>query len=165
MPGLGDGVLWTVRSTAPEDPTGGQAVGACQKTALGTIGAVSAVRRVFEAPGGITATQVVARFADSRSAWRAHQVLVAWRDDCAERLAYPHAEVGPLRPLRLETGTGETYRAAYGAEAQARQRATGFGILRTHDHLTIVEVNTGPGDYPDDRDPTRVAVRRISRTF
>jgi hypothetical protein len=165
MPGLGNEVVWTVRATAPEDPANAPAVGACQKTALGTIGAVSAVRRAFEAPGGITATQVVARFADSRSAWRAHQVLTAWRDDCAERLAYPHAEVGPLRPLRVETGTGETYRAAYGARARDRQRATGFGILRTDDYLTIVEINAGPGDYPDERDPARVAVRRISRTF
>lgn len=163
LPAFGDDLTWTVRSTAAEDPANAQAVGACQKTALSTIGAMSAVRRTFEAPGGIAATQVVARFADSRSAWRAHGVLAAWRDDCEERLDVPHAEVGPLEPVDVRAGTGESYRAAYGRKA--RPRSAGFGILRTGAHLTVVEITAGPGAYPDDWDPTRVAVRRISRTF
>jgi hypothetical protein len=165
MPGLGDDVAWTVRSTASEDPAAGEAVGACQKTAIGAIGAVSSVRRTYDAPGGLTATQVVARFADAKSAWRAHQVLSAWRDDCAERLAYPHAEVGPLRPVRVHVGTGDSYLAAYGQKARARQRSTGLGILRAGSYLALVEISAGPDAYPDDRDPTRVVVRRISRTF
>ena len=165
MPGLGDAVVWTIGSTEPEDPAAGTAVGACQKTAIGAIGAVSSVRRTFRAPDGIAATQVVARFADPKSAWRAHQVLIAWRDDCAERLSYPHAEVGPLVPVRVHAGTGESYLAAYGQRARARQRATGFGILRAGSFLTLVEISTGSGDYPADRDPAGVAVRRISRTF
>jgi hypothetical protein len=165
MPPLGDGLAWTVASTAPEDPAAGQAVGACQKTALGTIGALSSVRRTFTGPGGIAATQVVARFADSRSAWRAHEVLASWRGDCEERLDFPHAEVGPLQPVRVHAGIGESYRAAYGRKARGGWHSTGLGILRAGSYLTVVEITAGTGAYPDDWDPTRVAVRRISRTF
>jgi hypothetical protein len=165
MPALSDGLAWTVRATAPDDPARAEAVGACQKTALSAIGAVEAVRRTFDAAGGIAATQVVARFADARSAWRAHEVLASWHDDCEERLTFPHVEVGRLKEVRVRAGTGEGYRASYGREAPARRQASGLGILRTGSYLTLVEITARPDDYPDGWDPARVAVRRISRTF
>lgn len=165
MPALGDDLVWEVASTTPDDPAKAQAVGACQKTALGTIGAMTSLRRTFAGPDGITATQVVAEFADSRSAWRAHGVLTAWRDDCEQRLDYPHAVVGPLQPVRVHQGVGESYRAAYGRKGRGQWHAAGLGILRTGSYLTVVEITTGPGTYPDGWDPARVAVRRISRTF
>ena len=102
LPPLGHG-SWSVAATGPEDPEQDTVVGACQKTLLGTIGAVETVRRTFTAPGRLQATQVVARFADSRSAWRAHEVLAAWRADCAERVG---GDVGPLEPLDVHAGTG-----------------------------------------------------------
>jgi hypothetical protein len=150
---------WTVSGTRPEDPVADPAVGACQKTPLGTIGAVEAVRRTFRAAAGQTATQVVARFADAKSAWRAHRVLVAWRDDCESRRS--DATVGRLLPVTVVTGTASSYRASYGA----RPRASGLGILRTGAYLTVVEVTTAPESYPTSWDPVRVAVRRIARTF
>lgn len=164
MPTLG-GLAWALRSTTAEDPARAETVGACQKTALVTIGALSSVRRTFTGPDGIAATQVVARFADSRSAWRAHEVLGSWRADCEQRLDFPHAEVGPLEPVRVHAGTGESYRAAYGRKARTRWQYAGLGILRAGSYLTVVEITAGPGVYPDGWDPTRVAVRRISRTF
>jgi hypothetical protein len=156
MPALGAGP-WAVAATGPEDPERDPAVGACQKTLLGSIGAVETVRRTFTAPGRLSATQVVGRFADARSAWRAHQVLVAWRDDCADRL--DGSDVGPLRPIDVPSGTGESYRTA------ARTRAAGLAILRTGDYLTLVEVTAGAEHYPTAWDPARVAVRRVARTF
>lgn len=156
LPALGDRT-WAVAATGPEDPERDRAVGACQKTLLGTIGAVEVTRRTFTADDRATATQVVARFADARSAWRAHQVLIAWREDCAERL--DHADVGPMEPVTVPVGTGESYRTAAG------RRAAGLGILRTGAYLALVEVATGAEQYPAPRDPARVAVRRIARTF
>jgi hypothetical protein len=156
LPHVGDG-SWAVAATGPEDPERDPAVGACQKTLLGPIGAVETVRRTFTAPGDLAATQVVARFADSRSAWRAHQVLVAWRDDCADRV--DGSDVGPLRPLDVRAGTGESYRTA------ARTRAAGLAILRTGSYLTLVEVAAGAQHYPTGWDPARVAARRVARTF
>ncbi|ABL83189.1 hypothetical protein Noca_3689 [Nocardioides sp. JS614] len=156
LPTVGDRA-WAVDTTGPEDPERDPAVGACQKTLLGTIGAVETVRRTFTAADRVTATQVVARFADSRSAWRAHRVLVAWRDDCAERV--DRADVGPLEPVTVRTGTAESYRTA------ARKRAAGLGILRTGSYLTVVEVTARAERYPDSWDPARVALRRVARTF
>jgi hypothetical protein len=155
LPSVG-GRAWTIAASGPED--GGRVVGACQKTALGPIGAVEAVRRTFAADDGVTAAQVVARFADPKSAWRAHEVLVAWREDCATRLA--HATVGPLEPVSVRTGAADSYRGSY-----ARSRAAGLGILRTGSYLTVVEVTARSDRYPTSWDPARVAVRRIARTF
>jgi len=149
LPALGDRT-WTVTTTGPEDPERDPAVGACQKTALDTIGAIETVRRSFTAPGRAAATQVVARFADARSAWRAHQVLISWREDCAERL--DGADVGPMRSVTVDAGTGDAYRTAAG------RRAAGLGILRSGPFLTLVEVATGDDDYPARRDPARAAV-------
>lgn len=156
LPTVGAGG-WVVAATGPEDPDSDRAVGACQKTLLASIGAVETVRRTFTAPGRLEATQVVARFADSRSAWRAHEVLASWRDDCADRIG--GGDVGPLEPLDVHAGTGESYRMA------ARKRAAGLGILRTGSFLTLVEVTAGADRYPTGWDPARVAVRRVARTF
>jgi hypothetical protein len=156
LPTLGEGT-WTVAETGPEDPERDAAVGTCQKTVLDTIGAIETVRRSFTAPGRAGATQVVARFADARSAWRAHQVLISWQEDCAERV--DGTDVGPVRSVTVPAGTGDSYRTAAG------RRASGLGILHSGPFLTLVEVTTGDDDYPAKRDPARVAVRRIARTF
>ncbi len=156
LPAVGERT-WTVAATGPEDPGHDAAVGACQKTVLDTIGAIETVRRSFTAPGRAGATQVVARFADARSAWRAHQVLISWQEDCAERV--DGADVGPVRSVTVPAGTGDSYRTAAG------KHASGLGILRSGPFLTLVEVTTGGDDYPDRRDPARAAVRRIARTF
>lgn len=157
LPVIG-GRAWALGTSGPEEPDAG-AVGPCQKTALGTLGAVEATRRTFTAPDGLTATQVVGRFADSRSAWRAHEVLTSWRDDCESRVA--RATVGPLRPVTVHAGSADSYRASFGT----RPRASGLGILRTGSYLTLVEVTAGGDRYPTAWDPARVAVRRIARTF
>jgi hypothetical protein len=156
LPALGDRA-WKVEETAPEEPADARAVGACQKTGLGSLGALDVVRRTFGAPGGAAATQVVARFADSRSAWRAHGVLVAWRDDCQERVG--HAAVGPLEPVTVATGTADSYRGSFGR----RPTGAGLAILRTGGYLVLVEVSDRA--YPEAWDPARVAVRRVARTF
>ena len=151
LPTVG-GRAWDVTADAPAGR-----VGACQKTDLATIGATAAASRSFRAADGVTATQVVARFADAKSAWRAHQVLVAWRDDCESRV--DGASVGPLRPVTVTTGTGDSYRGRFAA------REAGLGVLRTGSYLTLVEVSARGAGYPTSWDPTRVAVRRIARTF
>ena len=163
MPALGDDFTWTVVASGPEDA---RAIGACQKTSLETIGAVAAVRRRFT--GGdpsVSATQVVAHFADHVSAARAHAVLLAWRADCEERLDFARKSVGPVRAVRVRAGTGESYRAVFGPRSVSRGRTTGLGIVWKGSYLSVVEVTTPAGDYPTDWDPARRAVRRIARTF
>lgn len=149
-----DGRTWSAVSSDSDDP-----VGRCQKTALDSIGAVDTAARAFTAEDGLAATQVVARFADAKSAWRAHRVLVAWRDDCEGRVA--HATVGPLKTVHVHAGSADSYRGSFGRHG----RAATLGILRTGAYLTLVEVGAAADDYPTDWDPARRAVRRVSRTF
>jgi hypothetical protein len=160
----GDGV--TVWEVADDGPEGAVVVGACQKTDLETIGAVSAVRRSFASGSdGAVATQVVAEFADPKSAWRAHEVLRSWQADCEARLDFARKEVGPLRPVTVRAGNGESYRTAYGPRSEQRGWATGLGIVRRGSYLSVVEVLTARTDYPSEWDPSRKAVRRIAGTF
>jgi len=152
-----DGGGWTVSATGPEDSV---SVGACQKTSLETIGAVSAVRRTY-APADDSrgqAVQVVARFADDKSAWRAHEVLRSWHEAC-------EAEVGPLRSVTVDTGTGENYRVRYAASEAGRARVAAFGIVANGPYLSVVEIKAVRRDFPTDRAPARSAVRRIARSF
>ncbi len=166
MPALGMEAAWTTRTDGPE---GTRSVGACQKTSLASIGAVTSVRRTYvatvEGDRVASAAQVVARFADDKSAWRAHQVLRSWREDCEERLDYARKDVGPLRVVEVRAGTGENYRSNFGRTSAQRTRTAGFGIMREGRYISIVEVTTKLDEYPGHRDPARVAVRRIARTF
>jgi len=162
MPVLGADLSWRHRVTGDETL---RPVGACQKTPLVDIGAVHAVRRVLRGPDdtGVRARQVVARFVDNTSAWRAREVLTAWRSDCEQRLDYPTKDVGPLRDVSVEAGSGVNYRARYGPKSQPA--VAGFGIVRKGRWLSIVELTGPDGTYPDSAKPLRRAVRRIAATF
>ena len=87
------GADWSSVDTVANDV---EVLGPCHLTSLVDIGALSAVRRTWSTDGGAVprAVQVVARFADNKSAWRAHQVLDSWQADCGERT---DDAVGPLR--------------------------------------------------------------------
>jgi hypothetical protein len=162
LPLLAEGATWTVRSTGPERP---RPVGACQKTPLTDIGALDTSRRLFLGPeeSRTRARQVVAEFADGRSAWRAHEVLSAWRDDCEQRLEFPRKQVGPMEQVDLEHATGGHYRATFGTRRE--QRAAGFGIVRTGRWLSIVEIRSASEAYPTRWDPSQRVVQRIAATF
>jgi len=152
---------WRIVRNGAEDQ---RAVGACQKTSLETIGAVSAVRRDYDGGGTLRATQVVARFADKVSAARAHGVLTAWRNDCEQRLDFPTTKVGPIVRVATHRGLGEAYRSAFGPKS-GRGLASGFGMVWKGRFLSIIEISADTTTYPADWDPARAAVRRISRTF
>lgn len=147
---------WTTVSTRPETP---RPVGACQQASLVDIGALHAVVRAYAGEDGsdLRARQVVARFADTKSAWRAHQVLRAWRDDCERWLDQPRSEVSPLEDVDTPTGTGHHYRATAGTKKDTD--ASGLGIVRKGRWLAIVAVSDVSAGW------TKRAVRRIAATF
>ena len=102
------------------------------------------------------AVQVVARFADNKSAWRAHEVLDSWRTDCAGRV---DGKVGPLREVAVATGVGQAYRVAQG------DRATDLGIVRKGAYLSVVALVASPAKLPEDSALAKAAVKRIAATF
>ncbi|MDN4171453.1 hypothetical protein QWY28_00700 [Nocardioides sp. SOB77] len=162
MPALSEDRPWAEVA----DGRGGAPVGACQEASLFDIGALRTTgRRFATADGSTTATQVVGRFPDAKSAWRATEVLLAWRADCAERLDHARTAVGEVRDVPVRTGTGAAYPASWGPRSATGGRATGLGILRTGSWVSVVEIATDEGGWPRGWDPARQAVRRIAKTF
>jgi hypothetical protein len=134
-----------------------QVLGPCHPVSLVDIGATSAVRRTWNADGSLPrAVQVVARFADNKSAWRAHEVLDSWHADCAGQV---DGKVGDRRDVTVSTGVAETYRVAQG------DRATDLGILRKGEYLSVVALVGSEARLPDDSSVARAAVKRIAATF
>ncbi len=148
------GAEWADVATSGNDA---EVLGPCHLASLVDIGALSAVRRTWSADAPVPrAVQVVARFADNKSAWRAHQVLDAWQADCAERVP---GSVGSRRDVAVSTGVGEAYRVA------DNDRATDLGIVRKGEYLSVVALVGAPADLPDDSTVARAAVKRIAATF
>ena len=151
---------WTQRRTRQE---GSRRTGICQETPLVDIGALDAVIRGFSGPvdSGLHSRHLVARFADPKSAWRAHEVLRSWRSDCEERLARPRTDVSPMEDVEVDAGTGGHYRASYGTRRDTE--VAGLGIVRAGEWLSVVEIRATDGDFPVTW--TRRAVRRMAATF
>jgi hypothetical protein len=148
------GADWAGTDTAANDL---QVLGPCHLTSLVDIGALEAVRRTWSAEDAMPrAVQVVARFADNKSAWRAHEVLRSWQADCGGRV---DGTVGPLRDVAVSTGAGQAYRVA-----QA-DRATDLGIVRKGEYLSVVALVAAPAKLPDDSTLAKAAVKRIASTF
>ncbi len=149
------GADWSSVDTVANDV---EVVGPCHLTSLVDIGALSAVRRTWSTDGGAVprAVQVVARFADNKSAWRAHQVLAAWQADCGERT---DDAVGPLREVPVSTGMGQAYRVA------GKVQATDLGIVRKGAYLSVVALVGAASDVPADSAVAKAAVKKIAATF
>ncbi len=149
------GADWSSTDTVANDV---EVLGPCHLTSMVDIGALSAVRRTWSTDAGAVprAVQVVARFADNKSAWRAHQVLAAWQADCGERI---DDAVGPLREVPVSTGMGQAYRVA------GKVQATDLGIVRKGAYLSVVAVVAAAGDVPADSAVAKAAVKKIAATF
>ena len=165
LPVLADGNRWTTTATTPQDT---DPVGVCQRASLTDIGAVSTLRRTFanghgEARHPAGAVQVVADFADARSATRALKVLEAWWRDCTEQLDQPHRRVAAMRTVEVPAGTARAYRATYGPRARAARHLEGLAFLRRGATITVVRVEARAGGFAGPRaNPARGAVRRLA---
>ena len=148
------GAAWTGTDTLGEDLG---ILGPCHAASLVDIGALSTARRTWSAAGSVPrAVQQVAKFADSKSAWRAHQVLGAWRDGCD---ALVDGGVGPMRTVAVDTGVGQAYRVGQG------DQATDLGIVRKGAYLSVVALVARSPQLPDDSSLAKADVKRIAATF
>ena len=87
------GAAWSVQGTGGE---AGRMTSDCQRATLRDIGAMDTRVRDFSTEGS-AAVQAVSRFGDAKSAWRAEQVVFAWREDCADELRGRGAALGTVR--------------------------------------------------------------------
>jgi hypothetical protein len=148
------GTDWVDVATTDNDL---QVLGPCHLASLVDIGAMSAVRRTWTtASASPKAIQVVARFADNKSAWRAHQVLDSWQADCAAKV---DGTVGDRRTVAVSTGVAEAYQVAQGGTA------TDIGIVRKGEYLSVVALVGSADALPADSRVARAALKRIAATF
>lgn len=148
------GAPWSATQTVNDDFS---VLGPCHLASLTDIGAVATARRTWSMSSALPrATQVVARFADGKSAWRAHQVLGSWRERCADQV---DGHVGPMRSAPVPKGVGEAYRVDNG------DTATDLGILRKGAYLSVVVLDAAPSQLPRDSSVSKTALRRIAATF
>lgn len=149
---------WRVEHTGKE---GDDPFGSCQLTSLGTIGATSALVRTYDSAAGATAAQLVARFADAKSAWRGLEVLKSWREKCASRLG-SGSSVSTLATVGVSPATGHRYLVARGATTKDFE---GFGLVRRGELVSLV-LFTARGSsygYPSGREPETLAVKAIAQ--
>ena len=157
LPGVNDQTVWKVEATGPED---GATTGTCQRFDLVSVGADEAVRRTFTSnQDTVEAEQVVAEFADAKSAWRAHQVLKTWRAKCADQIKADQVDVGDLRTLKVSEGFADSYVVRYGDAGAESQHWDGTGISRRGAFLSLVEIDQVGQDYlyPAGEDPASLA--------
>lgn len=169
LPDLNDEWAWTATRTGPE---GEDAFGACQRVPITSIGAERVVVRWYaDADGstGSSAAHLVARFADAKSAWQAHEVVKSWRAKCAAWLRYPDERISDLATVPVVVGEGHSYLAQYGPADSSPDDAhfDGLGVHRHGRILSLVQVTTVGQDYNYEpgREPAAVAVRRVARRF
>lgn len=145
MPGVNQETLWTEDGTGPEDAEG---VSDCQKTDLLTIGAEDAIAREFEDEGqNASAGQVVARFADDKSAWRAHQVVQSWLKTCAERLDDDVRKVSKPRAVAIPGGKAHVVLAQHGNRNADEHEFDGIGVVRKGSMLSVIQIDVESQDY------------------
>jgi len=147
------GTGWRSNSTRAE---GEDRTGSCQVTPLTTIGALSSLRRTYVV-GEDTAVQVVAKFADSKSAWRSFEVLKSWRSKCASRVP-AGSTVSALTTLNAAPAVAHRY------EVRQPGVSERVGLVRRGEYISVVVFAVDAAtDYPAGQEPESHAVRRIAQ--
>jgi hypothetical protein len=157
LPAVNELTVWEAGETAPE---GGVPHGSCQRTSLVDIGAQDSVVRTYAGGDGVTGLQVVAEFADAKSAWRAHQVLKTWTTKCAEQLDAGFEKVGPLATVPVTGGGAQSTLVQYGDEGADEHTFAGIAIVRMGEYLSVVEIDVlgQDYDYEPGHEPATLAV-------
>lgn len=159
LAGANQETVWKAAASGPED---GRSTGTCQRFDLVSLGASEAVVREFTSnQDTVEAVQVVAEFADAKSAWRAHQVLKKWRSTCADQIDAAEVSVGDLRTLQVDAGHADSYVVRYGDTGAEEQHWVGTGISRRGPLLSLVEIALVGQDYnyPAGEEPAALAAR------
>lgn len=142
------GPAWTEAGTEPHEPRA--LAGSCHRYPLVSVGALRVAHRAYVAgttgTSPATAEHVAARFADQRTAWRAHGVLLAWHAQCGRtladrpglRISAPHEHGDALRYAVTWTVPG-----AAGQSGRVREDVA---LVRVRDRVALVRVTTAPAD-------------------
>ncbi|WP_156388814.1 MULTISPECIES: hypothetical protein [unclassified Nocardioides] len=161
MPGLNDITVWTDAGTKPE---GSDPFGDCAKFSLVDSGADEAWIRTFKADGNQRAAQLIATFADDKSAWRVEQVLRGWHRDCAAQLNADVEQVNPLQAAQVSAGKSFTYLLQFGQKDAQDHHFNGVAVNRVGSRLSIVLIDNQGQDYNYEpgQEPAQQAARAVA---
>jgi hypothetical protein len=158
LPPLSDTVRW---KQGPTGPVSTQAIGACAKFDVLSIGAERAVQRTFTAGPGTadTAAQQVATFPDAATTARVGKVLQSWHDSCGKRLPGTKVHVGPISSVPVGQGTGWWYLVSYVRGGTGHFASFGVDVVGTRISLISMDQAGQDHDYPAGQDPMQLAVK------
>lgn len=167
LPGFNGRFRWTEERTTRREPKA--LAGTCHRFEMLSIGAMRvAYRSYLPASGGdARADQLVASFADPKTAWRAFEVLKSWAADCDQALSsYDTHEVGALTNVPVHVRAGHWYLLTYGPAAgdpDARY-FDAQGLALSGNRVTVLRMRlTGQDyDYRVGKEPMVTAVHRAS---
>ncbi|MGZ8736037.1 MAG: hypothetical protein ACXWXO_09000 [Nocardioides sp.] len=164
-PGPNRSFLWTEGRTTKREPAA--LAGTCHQFSMLSIGAMRVAHRDYlpaDASPGARANELVATFADKKTAWRAFEVLKSWRAECDEALAkYDRHDVGELAKVSLGNGEGHWYLLSYGpAEGETDAGyfdAEGIALVGNRIAVLRMAVIGQDYDYPAGKEPMVATVR------
>ena len=171
LPGFNETFRWRVASTSRQE--GSKPFGTCHRFAMTSIGASEVTVRRY-APArpaeGATASHLLADFADTRTAKRAHEVLKSWSAQCEDRLRrFGRVEVGGLRTVEAAASSpsgasaGDWYLLIYGPAPDDRDAGyfDAQGFSRVGDTISVLQMRVIGQDYnyPPGEEPMVAAVQ------
>jgi hypothetical protein len=165
LPGVTRSLGWTEGRTTRREPEA--LAGTCHRFAMLSIGAMRVAHRDFAAEDGgadARADQLVATFADAKTAWRAFEVLKSWHDDCGQALRrWERHDVGALEKVAIGPGEAHTYLLTYGP-ADGQRDSSYFdaeGLVLVGNRIAVLRIAyLGQDyDYADGAEPITAAVK------
>jgi hypothetical protein len=165
LPGVSNGLAWKVTGTSRQEPRA--LAGTCHRFGMLSVGAIRVAHRAYAPADGSEssrANELVATFADPKTAWRAFEVLKSWRADCDARLdEWSRHDVGPLRSVRTAAGEAHSYLLTYGpAEGDPdSSNLDAEGLAMVGNRIAVLRIHhVGQGyAYADGKEPIDAAVR------
>lgn len=164
VPGLNKTWRWQDGTTG----LGDKPFGVCAKADLGSIGAVKVRERTYFPPDDSddSAGQVIAGFADPKSAAQAWAVLDAWRSRCAGTIgAALGPRVGAQTPVTVTGGyQARWYLVSWTPAGEETGRFEAIGMVRDGALITVLRITNSGQDYnyPAGREPMVTMVRRAA---
>jgi hypothetical protein len=164
VPGLNRTWRWQDGTTG----LGDRPFGICAKADLGSIGAVKVRERTYFPPDDSddSAGQLIAGFADPKSASQAWAVLDAWRSRCAATIGSGLGpKVGPETSVTVGGGLqARWYLVSWTPAGEETGRFEAIGMVRDGALITVLRItNSGQDyDYPVGKEPMTSMVRRAA---
>ena len=167
VPGFDEEFIWSSGRTRPTEPR--RLAGTCHRFSMLSIGATEVAHRGYDPPpnGNAAASELVADFADRKTAWRAYQTVLSWRESCPPQLkAYPRTDVSLLEDVDVERGEAGWWLLKYGPIGDDPDVAAfdAEGVALVGSRVAVVQMVLYGQDYSYEigQEPMAEAVRRAA---